>query len=142
MPSSWYHLAINLAHENVRGQGTKYISWTIKMLRKGQKSTLRIFMAHKKFPVKGIIMTHEFSIPLNCHEFAHREKSGYVSWPFPEHHENPITSQIHESLKKVMAFSCVFHCTSYNLVGLFHGGPLIVNFSKYFHSFFNGNFIG
>ena len=91
MPSSWYHLAINLAHENVRGQGTKYISWAIKVLRRGQKSTLRIFMAHKKFPVKGIIMTHEFSIPLNCHEFAHHEKSGYVSWPFPEHHENPIT---------------------------------------------------
>ena len=60
-------------------------------------------------------MTHEFSMPLNCHEFAHHEKSGYISWPFPEHHENPITSQIHESLKKVMAFSCVFHCISYNL---------------------------
>ena len=60
-------------------------------------------------------MTHEFSIPLNCHEFAHHEKSGYILWPFPEHHENPITSQIHESLKKVTAFSCVFHCISYNL---------------------------
>ena len=50
-------------------------------------------------------MTHEFSIPLNCHEFAHHEKYGYISWPFPEHHENPIKSQIHESLKKVIAFS-------------------------------------
>ena len=66
-----------------------------------------------KIPVKGIIMTHEFSIPLNCHEFAHHEKSGYVSWP--GHHENPITSQIYKSLIKVMAFSCVFHCISYNL---------------------------
>ena len=60
-------------------------------------------------------MTHEFSIPLNCHEFAHHEKSGYVSCPFLEHDENLITSQIHESLKKVMAFSYVFHCISYNL---------------------------
>ena len=50
-------------------------------------------------------MTHEFSIPLNCHEFAHHEKYGYISWPFPEHHENPIKSQIPESLKKVIAFS-------------------------------------
>ena len=35
MRFSWYHLAINLSHENVRGQrglGTKYISWAIKML--------------------------------------------------------------------------------------------------------------
>ena len=50
-------------------------------------------------------MTHEFSIPLNRHEFAHHEKYGYISWPFPENHENPIKSQIHESLKKVIAFS-------------------------------------
>ena len=35
-----------LTHENVRGRGTKYISWAIKMLWKGHKSTLRIFMAH------------------------------------------------------------------------------------------------
>ena len=61
-----------------------------------------------KIPVKGIIMTHEFSIPLNCHEFAHHEKSGYISWPFPEHHENPITSQIHESLKKSWLFRVFF----------------------------------
>ena len=60
-------------------------------------------------------MTHEFSIPLNGHEFAHHENSGYISWPFPEHHENPITSQIHEPFKKVMAFSCALHCISYNL---------------------------
>ena len=60
-------------------------------------------------------MKHEFSIPSNYYEFAHHEKSGYILWPFPEHHENPITSQIHESLKKVTAFSCVFHCISYNL---------------------------
>ena len=46
MPFSWYHLAINLTHENIRGQGTKHISWATKMLWKGQKSTLRIFMAH------------------------------------------------------------------------------------------------
>ena len=39
-------LTITLTHENVRGRGTKYISWAIKMLWKGQKSTLRIFMAH------------------------------------------------------------------------------------------------
>ena len=39
-------LTITLTHENVRGRGTKYISWAIKMLWKGQKSTLRIFMAY------------------------------------------------------------------------------------------------
>ena len=57
------------------------------------------------YPLNGeFLMGHEFSIPLNYHEFAHHEKSGYISWPFPEHNENAITSQIHESLKKVMAF--------------------------------------
>ena len=82
MPFSWYHLAITLTHENVRGPVTKYryISLAIKMLWKGQKSTLRIFMAHWKFPVKGIILTHGFSIPLNYHEFAHHEKSGFSSY--------------------------------------------------------------
>ena len=84
MPFSWYHLAINLTHENVRGQGTKYISWARKMWWKGQKSTLR-----SSWPIKNSpLMTHEFSIPLNCLEFVHHEKSVYVSWPFPEHHEN------------------------------------------------------
>ena len=38
--------SLTLTHENVRGPGIKYISWAIKMPWKGQKSTLRIFMAH------------------------------------------------------------------------------------------------
>ena len=53
-------------------------------------------------------MTREFSIPLSCHEFAHHEKSAYISWSFPEHHENPITSQIHESLNKNHDFFMCF----------------------------------
>ena len=128
-------------HENVRGLGTKYISWAIKNDVKRLQKYSENIPGPLKIPRQGDNhdpwIFHPIKWPWICTPWKFWIYFMAFSWtPWKSH--NKSNSWV---IKKVMAFSRVFHCISYNLDSLFHG-PLIVNFSKHFHGFFNGIFIG